>query len=111
VVGWFGLLCLSILCDVIATAYMKVAGERVEGRGFFVAAVIGVVVFAPSIVTFGYAMRVGSSYLATVGVWVVGIFTGNAIVGIYAFGDRLNLRTALGIAAACLTVVLLRSAR
>jgi multidrug transporter EmrE-like cation transporter len=41
---------------------------------------------------------------------MVGIFTGNALVGICAFGDRLDLRTALGIAAACLTVLLLRSA-
>jgi multidrug transporter EmrE-like cation transporter len=109
--AWPALLAASIFFDVLATAYLRVAGERVAGLGYFLAATAGLVIFAPSIVAFGYALRAGPSYLATVGVWVVGILAGNALIGIVAFGDRLDLRTALGIAAACLTVLLLRSAR
>lgn len=105
---WAGLLLLSVMADAGATAYLKIAGDRLEGLGFFWAAVIGVVAFAPSIVLFGYAMKAGPSYIATVGVWAVGIYAANAVVGVLAFGDAFSARTALGIAAACVTVVLLK---
>jgi multidrug transporter EmrE-like cation transporter len=84
---WFGVLAISIACDVGATAYLKVAGDRLHGFGFLWAAVIGVVAFAPSIMIFGYAMKIGPSYIGTVGIWTVGVYAANAVVGVIAFGD------------------------
>ena len=105
---WFGVLALSVACDVGATAYLKIAGDRLQGSGFFWAAVLGVVVFAPAIITFGYAMKIGPSYIATVGVWAVGVYAANAIAGVLIFGDSFSWRTAVGIMTACVTVVLLK---
>ena len=105
---WLGLLLLSILCDVGATAYLKLAGDRIEGLGFFAAAVLGVAVFGPSIIAFGYALKIGPSYIATVCIWAVGVYAANAVVGVLAFGDRFGWRTAIGITAACVTVVMLK---
>jgi multidrug transporter EmrE-like cation transporter len=106
--AWFGVLTLSVACDVGATAYLKIAGDRLQGSGFFWAAVLGVVVFAPAIITFGYAMKIGPSYIATVGVWAVGVYAANAIAGVLVFGDTFSWRTAVGIMTACVTVVLLK---
>jgi drug/metabolite transporter (DMT)-like permease len=105
---WFGVLALSVACDVGATAYLKIAGDRFQGLGFFWAAMLGVVVFGPSIITFGYAIKIGPSYIATVGVWAVGIYAANAVVGVLVFGDMFSWRTAVGLIAAGLTVVLLK---
>jgi multidrug transporter EmrE-like cation transporter len=105
---WLGLLALSVAGDVAATVYLKVAGDRINGLGFFWAAVIGVVVFAPSIVLFGYALQRGPSYIATVGVWAVGGYAANAVVGVVAFDDVFTARTALGVTLACATVMLLK---
>jgi multidrug transporter EmrE-like cation transporter len=105
---WFSALALSVVCDVGATAYLKITGDRLQGFGFFWAAVLGVVAFAPSIIAFGYAMKTGPSYIATVGIWAVGIYAANAIVGVVAFDDRFDWRTAIGIGAACVTVILLK---
>ena len=107
---WFSVLALSIACDSGATAYLKVAGDRLQGFGFFWAAVLGVVAFAPSIMTFGYALKIGPSYIGTVGIWAVGIYAANAVVGVMAFGDPFSWRTVLGVSAACATVLLLRPA-
>ena len=60
-VAWAGFLALSVVADAGATASLKVAGDRIDGFGFFWAAVVGLVAFAPSIVLFGYALRSGSS--------------------------------------------------
>jgi hypothetical protein len=57
---------------------------------------------------FGYALKTGPSYIATVGSWAVGVYAANALVGIAAFGDSFTPRTALGIVAACATVILLK---
>jgi multidrug transporter EmrE-like cation transporter len=105
---WFGILALSIAADVGATAYLQVAGERWQGVGFFGASVLGVLAFAPSIVTFGYALQLGPSYIATVGIWAVGVYAANALVGALVFGDPWSWRTVLGIAAACAAVALLK---
>jgi drug/metabolite transporter (DMT)-like permease len=105
---WFSMLALSVACDVGATAYLKVAGDRLQGLGFFWATVLGVVAFAPSIIAFGYAMKIGPSYIATVGIWAVGVYAANAVVGVLAFGDPFSWRTAAGIGAACATVMLLK---
>jgi multidrug transporter EmrE-like cation transporter len=107
---WVGLLVLSVAADAGATAYLKVFGDRVDGFGFFWAAVAGVVAFAPSIVLFGYALKSGPSYFATVGLWAVGVCAINALVGLAAFGDSFSVRTALGIVCGCLTVALLKPA-
>ena len=107
---WAGLLLLSVLADAMATAYLKVAGTRIDGLSFLWAATIGVIAFAPSIILFGYAMRSSQSYLATVGVWAVGVYATNVIVGVAVFGDDFNTRIALGVAAACLAVALLKPA-
>jgi drug/metabolite transporter (DMT)-like permease len=107
---WFGVLAISVAFDVAATAYLKLAGERLEGLGFFWAALLGVAVFGPSIMTFGYALKIGPSYIATVGIWAVGVYAANAAVGVLAFGDPWSWRTAAGIVAACVTVVLLKPA-
>jgi multidrug transporter EmrE-like cation transporter len=108
--AWAGLLLLSIVADAGATAYLKLAGDRLDGLSFLWATVVGVAAFAPSIILFGLAMKSGPSYLATVGVWAVGIYAANAVVGVVAFDDAVDVRTALGIAAACLAVVLLTPA-
>jgi multidrug transporter EmrE-like cation transporter len=108
--GWAGLVLLSVVADAGATAYLKIAGDRVAGFGFFGATVIGVAAFAPSIVLFGYAIRSGPSYLATIGVWAVGVYAANAVVGVVAFGDAFGPRTALGLVAACVAVALLKPA-
>jgi hypothetical protein len=79
---WLGVLLLSVAFDVGATAYLKLAGDRIDGVGFFLASVLGVVAFAPSIVAFGYGLKLGPSYVATVGVWAVGVFTANALLGV-----------------------------
>jgi multidrug transporter EmrE-like cation transporter len=105
---WFGVLAISVACDVGATAYLKVAGDRLQGFSFFWAAVLAVAVFAPSIMTFGYAMKIGPSYVATVGIWAVGVYAANAVVGVLTFGDPFSWRMVLGVAAACVTVVLLK---
>ncbi len=107
-VVWFAVLALSVLLDVGATAYIKVASDRVQGFGFFWAAVLGAAAFAPSIIAFGYAMKLGPSYIATVGIWAVGVYAANALVGVLIFGDGFGWRTVAGLAAACLTVVLLK---
>ena len=108
--GWTSLLLFSIAGDAAATAYLKLAGDRIDGLGFFWASVAGVAMFAPSIVLFGYALKAGPSYVATVGIWAVGVYAVNTVLGVVAFGDAFNARLALGIAAACLTVVLLKPA-
>jgi multidrug transporter EmrE-like cation transporter len=107
---WFGVLALSVACDVGATAYLKLAGERLQGAGFFGAAVLGAVAFAPSIIAFAYAMKIGPSYIATVGIWAVGVYAANAVVGVLAFGDPFGWRTLAGIVTACVTVFLLKPA-
>jgi multidrug transporter EmrE-like cation transporter len=104
---WFSLLLVSIAGDVGASAYLKVAGDRLQGLGFFWATVVGVAAFAPSIITFGYAMKIGPSYIATVGVWAVGVYVANAVVGVMAFGDLFSWRTVVGMSAACVAVVML----
>jgi hypothetical protein len=70
--------------------------------------VIGVVAFAPSIMLFGYALKMGSSYLAMVRVWAVGVYAANALVGLLAFGDDFSYRTGLGLITGLATVVLLK---
>lgn len=107
---WFGVLAFSIACDAGATAYLKVAGDRLQGFGFFWASVLGVVAFAPSIMAFGYAIKIGPSYIGTLGIWAVGIYAANATVGVMAFGDPFSWRTVLGVGAACATVLLLKPA-
>jgi multidrug transporter EmrE-like cation transporter len=72
--------------------------------------VLGVAAFAPSMMTFGYAMKIGPSYIGTVGIWAVGIYAANAVVGLMAFGDSFSWRTVLGVSAACATVLLLKPA-
>jgi hypothetical protein len=105
---WLGVLLISVACDVGATVYLKLAADRIQGLGFFWASVAGVVAFAPSIVAFGYGIRLGPSYIATVGLWAVGVYAANAAVGVLAFGDPFGMRTALGLIAACAAVVLLK---
>ena len=107
---WFSVLAISIACDAGATAYLKVAGDRLQGFGFLWATVLGVIAFAPSIMTFGYAIKIGPSYIGTVGIWAVGVYAANAVVGVIAFGDPFSWRTVLGVSAACATVLLLRPA-
>lgn len=107
---WCGVLAVSVACDVGATAYLKVAADRLQGLGFFWAAVLGVAVFAPSIMSFGYAMKIGPSYIATVGIWAVGVYAANAVVGVLVFGDAWSWRTVVGISAACLAVIMLKPA-
>ncbi|HYI16517.1 MAG TPA: hypothetical protein VEX37_14065 [Thermomicrobiales bacterium] len=106
--SWAMFLLLSVAGDALATAYLKLSGDRIDGMGFFGAAVAGVVVFAPSIVLFGYALKTGPSYIATVVIWAVGIYAANAVLGFMAFGDTFSIRAALGIALACVVVVLLK---
>ena len=107
---WFSVLAISIAFDAGATAYLKVAGDRLQGFGFFWATVLAVAAFAPSIMTFGYAMKIGPSYIATVGIWAVGVYAANAVVGVMVFGDPFSWRTVLGVTAACASVILLKPA-
>jgi multidrug transporter EmrE-like cation transporter len=107
---WALFLVLSIAGDVGATAYLKIAGDRIDGLGFFWAAVLGVAAFAPSIILFGYALQAGPSYIATVGIWAVGVYAVNAALGFVAFGDVFSVRAALGIVLACITIILLKPA-
>jgi multidrug transporter EmrE-like cation transporter len=103
---WTGLLGVSILCDVVATAYLKWAGDRFADN-FLAANLASIALFAPAIVTFGYALRVGSSYLATTLVWLVGLTVGNTVVGVLVFGDPFGLAKVAGIGAAVAALVLL----
>ena len=105
---WATALFASIVLDAFATAYLKIASERLEGSGFFLASMLGVLVYAPSIILIGYAFKVSPSYLATIGIWFIGAYAANALLGIIAFDDTFTFRTAAGIAAAGLTVFLLR---
>jgi multidrug transporter EmrE-like cation transporter len=108
--GWLTLIFLSVLADVGATIYLKVSGDRIDGMGFFLAAVIGVAVFAPSIVLIGYALKAGPPYVATIGIWAVGVYAMNTVAGVVVFRDPFTARVALGMAMACVTVVLLKPA-
>lgn len=103
---WLGLLGISILCDVIATAYLKWAGDRFSEH-FLLANVASVALFAPAIVTFGYALREGSSFLVTTLIWLVGLTLGNTLAGVMVFGDPFGMMRAAGIGAAIVTLVLL----
>jgi multidrug transporter EmrE-like cation transporter len=103
---WMTLLGVSILCDVVATAYLKWAGDRFASQ-FLLANILSITLFAPAIVTFGYALRAGSSYLVTTLVWLVGLTLGNTLVGVMVFGDAFGLARAVGIGAALVALVLL----
>jgi multidrug transporter EmrE-like cation transporter len=103
---WIGLLIASILCDVGATAYLKWAGERFSDT-FLLANVLSIAIFAPAIITFGYALREGSSYLVTTLAWLVGLTLGNTLVGVLVFGDPFGTPRMLGLAAAVVALVLL----
>lgn len=103
---WVGLLGASILCDVVATAYLKWAGDRFS-ESFLLANVASIALFAPAIVTFGYALREGPSYLVTTLVWLVGLTLGNTLVGVLVFGDPFGMAKAAGLGAAVLALVLL----
>jgi multidrug transporter EmrE-like cation transporter len=103
---WVSLLGVSILCDVVATAYLKWAGDRFAAH-FLLANVLSIVLFAPAIVTFGYALREGSSYLVTTLIWLVGLTLGNTLVGVLVFGDAFGLAKAAGIGAALVALFLL----
>ena len=103
---WIGLLGASILCDLIATAYLKWAGDRFSAN-FLLANILSIGLFAPAIVTFGYALREGSSYLVTTLVWLVGLTLGNTLVGVLIFGDPFGMAKAAGLGAAVLALVLL----
>ena len=103
---WFGLLGVSILCDVVATAYLKWAGDRFSDN-FLAANLASILLFAPAIVTFGYALREGSSYLVTTLAWLVGLTLGNTLVGVLVFGDQFGAGKAAGIGAALVALVLL----
>src|SRR5215213_11434789 len=103
---WVGLLGASILCDVVATAYLKWAGDRFSSS-FLLANIASVALFAPAIVTFGYALREGSSYLVTTLVWLVGLTVGNTLVGVLVFSDPFSMMRAAGIGMAILALVLL----
>jgi multidrug transporter EmrE-like cation transporter len=105
-VGWASLLAISIACDVVATAYLKWAGDRFAAN-FFAANLASIALFAPAIVTFGYALRVGSSYLVTTLVWLVGLTVGNTLVGTLVFGDPFGPARAAGLGAAMIALVLL----
>jgi multidrug transporter EmrE-like cation transporter len=100
---WMGLLGASIFCDVVATAYLKWAGDRFS-ESFLLA---NIALFAPAIVTFGYALREGPSYLVTTLVWLVGLTLGNTFVGVLVFGDPFGIARAAGLVAAAVALVLL----
>ena len=104
--NWIGLLGASIVCDVVATAYLKWAGDRFSDN-FLLANILSVGLFAPAILTFGYALREGPSYLVTTLVWLVGLTLGNTLVGVLVFGDPFGLVRATGLVVAALALVLL----
>ncbi len=103
---WLMLLGASILCDVVATAYLKWAGDRFSDN-FLLANIASIALFAPAIVTFGYALREGSSYLVTTLVWLVGLTLANTLVGVMVFGDPFGVAKAAGLGAAVVALVLL----
>ena len=103
---WLGLLGASILCDVVATAYLKWAGDHFRDN-FLLANLASIALFAPAIVTFGYALREGSSYLVTTLVWLVGLTLSNTLVGVLVFSDPFSTMRAAGIGMAILALVLL----
>jgi multidrug transporter EmrE-like cation transporter len=103
---WMGLLGASIFCDVVATAYLKWAGDRFS-ESFLLANVASIALFAPAIVTFGYALREGPSYLVTTLVWLVGLTLGNTFVGVLVFGNPFGIARAAGLVAAAVALVLL----
>ena len=103
---WIGLLTASILCDVVATAALQSAGDRFSNN-FLLANILSVGLFAPAIVTFGYALREGPSYLVTTLVWLVGLTLGNTFVGVLVFGDPFGIARAAGLVAAAVALVLL----
>jgi multidrug transporter EmrE-like cation transporter len=103
---WLGLLAVSILCDVVATAYLKWASDRFRDT-FLLANVLSIAIFAPAIVTFGYALREGSSYLVTTLAWLVGLTLCNTVVGVVLFGDPFGMAKAAGMCAAVVALVLL----
>ncbi len=103
---WIGLLGASILCDVIATAYLKWAGDRFSDN-FLLANILSIGLFAPAIVTFGYALREGPSYLVTTLIWLVGLTLGNTLVGVLVYGDPFGIARAAGLVAATVALVLL----
>jgi multidrug transporter EmrE-like cation transporter len=103
---WIGLLGVSVLCDVVATAYLKWAGDRFSDN-FLLANLASITLFAPAIVTFGYALREGSSYLVTTLVWLVGLTLGNTLVGVLVFSDPFGIAKAAGLGAAVVALVLL----
>lgn len=105
---WFAVLAVSVAFDAGATAFLKIASDRLSGGGFLGAALLGALAFTPSILAFAYAIRIGPTYIATVGIWAVGVYAANAVVGIAAFGDAFSWRTVLGIVTACVTIVLLK---
>ena len=104
--AWIGLLGASIVCDIVATAYLKWAGDRFSAN-FLLANILSIGLFAPAIVTFGYALREGSSYLVTTLVWLVGLTLGNTLVGVLIFGDSFGMAKAAGLGAPVLALVLL----
>jgi multidrug transporter EmrE-like cation transporter len=103
---WMGLLGASVLCDVVATAYLKWAGDRFS-NSFLLANIASIILFAPAIVTFGYALREGSSYLVTTLVWLVGLTLGNTLIGVLVFSDPFSMMRAAGIGVAILALVML----
>lgn len=103
---WLALLGTSILCDVVATAYLKWAGDRFEAN-FLLANILSIALFAPAIITFGYALRAGSSYLVTTLVWLVGLTLGNTLVGVMVFDDPFGIAKVAGIGAALVALFLL----
>jgi multidrug transporter EmrE-like cation transporter len=104
--AWVALLGVSIVCDVVATAYLKWAGDRFAST-FLLANVLSIALFAPAIVTFGYALREGSSYLVTTLAWLLGLTLGNTLVGVLIFGDPFGVAKIAGIGAALVALVLL----
>jgi multidrug transporter EmrE-like cation transporter len=103
---WLGLLGASIVCDVVATAYLKWAGDRFS-TNFLLANILSIALFAPAILTFGYALREGPSFLVTTLLWLVGLTLGNTLVGVLVFGDPFGMTRAAGIGAALVALVLL----
>jgi multidrug transporter EmrE-like cation transporter len=103
---WFTLLITSIVCDVVATAYLKWAGDRFS-ENFLLANVLSIALFAPAIITFGYALREGSSYLVTTLFWLVGLTLANTLVGVMIFDDAFGMAKAAGIGAALVALFLL----
>jgi multidrug transporter EmrE-like cation transporter len=103
---YLALLAASVLCDVVATAYLKWAGDRFQDT-FLIANLASIVLFAPAIVTFGYALREGPSYLVTTLAWLVGLTLSNTLVGILVFGDPFGMSKVAGMGAALIALVLL----